>query len=444
MFEALTEKLTGIFGRLRRKGRLTEADVDEALREVRIALLEADVNLQVAREFVRLVREQAVGQEVWQSLTPDQMIIKIVHEEAVRLLGDEPPKLNWSPSPPTVVLMCGLQGSGKTTTAAKLAAWLQKQGKKTMLAACDLQRPAAIHQLQVLGEQIGAPVHAELDSKDPVKVAKDALAQAKHHFSDVLIIDTAGRLQIDEELMEQIRRIRSALDPTEVLFVADATTGQEAVNVAKAFDEALGITGLVFTKLDGDTRGGAVLSVKAVTGRPIRFVGIGEKIDALEPFHGDRMAQRILGFGDVMSLIEKATEAVEPDEARSLAEKLKSGAFTFEDMLHQFKLVRRMGSLKSVLKLIPGIGRLPKELLDQVGDASINRVEAMILSMTPLERRNPDILSASRKRRVAAGSGTSVQEVNRLIRQLGEMRKQMKSFTRLAASGRLKRASRRR
>ncbi|MCH8274718.1 MAG: signal recognition particle protein [Armatimonadetes bacterium] len=444
MFENLTERLTGIFGRLRRKPRLTESDVDEALREVRVALLEADVNLKVAKEFIAAVKEKAVGEQVWQSLTADRMILKIVHEEVVRLLGEEPPKFNWSSQPPTVILLCGLQGSGKTTTAAKLAVWLAKQDKKPMLAACDLQRPAAITQLQVLGEQVGARVYADPEAKDPVKVARRAVEVARHYFCDVLILDTAGRLQVDEQMMEQIRRVRAAAEPAEVFLVADASTGQEAVNVAQTFDEALGLTGLIFTKMDGDARGGAVLSVRAVTGCPVRFVGTGEGTDALEAFHGGRMAERILGFGDIAGLVERAKEAVDAGDAMRLAERMRRGRFDFEDMLSQFKTVRRMGSLRSVLKLLPGAASLPKELMDSVGEADLSKVEALILSMTPRERKNPDILNGSRKRRIAAGSGRSVQEVNRLIKQLSEMRRQMKAFTRMAETGRVRRPRARR
>jgi signal recognition particle subunit SRP54 len=316
MFDSLTEKLTGVFGRLRRKGRITEGDFDDAMREVRIALLEADVNLKVAKDFIAAVKEKAVGEQVWDSLTPDQMVLKLVRDELVLLLGGEAPRFNWSPSPPTVVLLCGLQGSGKTTTAAKLAVKLHKQGKKPMLAACDLQRPAAITQLEVLGQQTDTPVFAEHGSTNPVDVAKRAIDRAKHMLCDTVIVDTAGRLQIDAELMSQIRDVRDAVKPTEVFLVADSTTGQEAVNVAETFDEALGLTGLIFTKLDGDTRGGAVLSVKSVTGKPVRYVGVGEATDALEEFDSKRIAERILGFGDVMGLIEKAQEAIEPSRRR--------------------------------------------------------------------------------------------------------------------------------
>ncbi len=438
MFDSLTSKLTGIFSRLKRKGRLSESDVDEALREVRIALLEADVNLKVAKDFIASAKERLVGENILESLTPDEMILKTVFDEIVGLLGDEPPKFSWSPAPPTVVLLCGLQGSGKTTTAAKLALYLQKEGKKCLMAACDLQRPAAITQLQVLGQQNGIPVYANLESRDPIQVAKAALEEAKRLFMDVLIVDTAGRLQIDDELMTQVSNVKKSVNPTEILLVADSTTGQEAVNVAQAFDEKLGLTGLIFTKLDGDTRGGAILSLRRVTGKPVRFIGIGESTDALEPFIGNRVAQRILGYGDLMGLVEKAQAAIDRSEAQELELKAKTGKFTLEDMLGQFKTIRKMGSLKGVLKLLPGAHNLPPELTENISEAGLGRVEAMILSMTITERRNPDILDGSRKRRIAAGSGTSVQEINRLLKQFEEMRKQMKALTRLAGSGKLK------
>lgn len=432
MFENLTEKLTGIFGRMRRKGRISESDFDDAMREVRIALLEADVNLKVVKEFISIVKEQAVGERVWESLSPDQMVIKIVRDELVRLLGDEEPRFNWSALPPTVILLCGLQGSGKTTTAAKLAVQLKKQGKKPMLAACDLQRPAAIKQLQVLGEQIEVPVYADLGEKNPVSVAKRAIQEAKHKLLDTLILDTAGRLQVDEALMGEIRQIRDASNPSEVFLVADSTTGQEAVSVAESFDQALGLTGLIFTKLDGDTRGGAVLSVRAVTGKPVRFMGLGEGVDALQPFDSKRVAERILGFGDVLGLVEKVQEAVDMEQAKEIERQFKSGKLDFDTLLTQFKTIKKMGSLSSIMKLIPGVGSLPKELMDGQGEGQMAKAEALILSMTPQERRNPDILNGSRRRRIAAGAGTNVQEVNRLVKSLDEMQRQMKQFSRIA------------
>ena len=432
MFENLSEKMTGIFGRLRRKGRISESEVDDVMREVRIALLEADVNLAVAKQFIAAVKEKAIGEEVWESLSPDQMVIKFVRDELIALLGEEPPRFEWSPSPPTVILLCGLQGSGKTTTAAKLAVYLKKQGKKPLLAACDVRRPAAAEQLIVLGNEVGVPVFADIESKDAVSVAGRSIDEAKRIFCDTLVVDTGGRLQIDEEMMDEIRRIREVIRPSEVLLVADSTTGQEAVSVAKSFDETLGLTGLIFTKLDGDARGGAVLSVRAVTGRPVRFVGVGEGTDALEPFHGRRIADRILGYGDVLGLIERVEEAVEKDEIQDIQAQLKSGRMDFDSLLAQFRTIKRMGSLRSLLKLLPGGSQIPKEMLDQADGAGMARAEAIMLSMTPRERRNPDILSGSRKRRITAGSGASVEEVNRLIKGLNEMQRQMKRLTRSA------------
>jgi len=433
VFDNLTEKLTGIFGRMRRRGRISESDFDDAMREVRIALLEADVNLKVVKEFITHVREKAIGEQVWESLKPDEMVIKLVRDELVELLGEEPPKFAWSPSPPTVVLLCGLQGSGKTTTAAKLALRLQKMGKKPMLAACDLQRPAAIRQLQILGEGIGVPVYADVNTKDPVKVTKAAIADCRHRLLDTLILDTAGRLQIDEPLMQEIRDVRGASNPSETLLVVDSTTGQEAVSVAESFDQALGLTGLIFSKLDGDTRGGAVLSVRAVTGKPVRFVGVGESVDSLEAFDSKRVAERILGFGDVLGLIERVQDSYDEEDAKEIDRQFKTGKVDFESLLTQMQMVKKMGNLKSLLKLIPGMSQLPKELLDEVGEGKqIDRVTALINSMTPVERRNPDILNGSRKRRIAAGSGSSVEEVNRLIKSLDQMQKQMKQMSKMA------------
>lgn len=418
---------------MRRRGRISESDFDDAMREVRIALLEADVNLKVVKEFITHVREKAIGEQVWESLKPDEMVIKLVRDELVELLGEEPPKFAWSPSPPTVVLLCGLQGSGKTTTAAKLALRLQKMGKKPMLAACDLQRPAAIRQLQILGEGIGVPVYADVNTKDPVKVTKAAIADCRHRLLDTLILDTAGRLQIDEPLMQEIRDVRGASNPSETLLVVDSTTGQEAVSVAESFDQALGLTGLIFSKLDGDTRGGAVLSVRAVTGKPVRFVGVGESVDSLEAFDSKRVAERILGFGDVLGLIERVQDSYDEEDAKEIDRQFKTGKVDFESLLTQMQMVKKMGNLKSLLKLIPGMSQLPKELLDEVGEGKqIDRVTALINSMTPVERRNPDILNGSRKRRIAAGSGSSVEEVNRLIKSLDQMQKQMKQMSKMA------------
>ncbi len=430
MLDNLTRRLSDIFIGLRRKGRLNEADVNEMLREVRVALLEADVNFQIAKDFIAKIKEKAVGEEVFGSLTADQTLIKIVRDELVELLGVSSTRFNWSSSPPTVVLMCGLQGSGKTTTTAKLARHLQAEVKKVMLAACDVQRPAAIKQLEVLGEQVGAPVFAKMDGSRPTEIAKEALQRCKHLMLDVLIIDTAGRLTIDNNLMDELQAIHKATGPTEVFLVLDSTTGQEAVNVAQAFHERVPLTGAIFTKLDGDTRGGAVLSVREATGVPVRFIGVGEQTDALDVFYPDRMAQRILGMGDVLGIIERAEQAIDQDEAKRLEQKFKKGGgMDFQDMLQQFKAIRKMGPIQNVLKMIPGLGaQLPEEALGKVNDKQINRIEAIILSMTPIERTNPDIINGSRRKRIATGSGTSVEEVNALIRQLYEMRKGMKQM----------------
>ncbi len=431
MLDNLTKRLSGIFAGLRRKGRLNEADVNEMLREVRVALLEADVNFQVAKSFMAKVKEKAVGEELYGSLTADQTILKIVRDELVELLGTGDTPMNWNPKPPTVILMCGLQGSGKTTTTAKLARLLLKQGKKPMLAACDLQRPAAIKQLEVLGEQVGVPVYAELGS-DPVSVAKKALERANYLFNDVLIVDTAGRLTLDEPLMGELQRVGRAVQPSEVFLVLDSTTGQEAVNVAKAFHEQMALTGVVFTKLDGDARGGAILSVRSVTGVPVRYVGIGEQPEALDTFHPTRMAERIVGMGDVMGLIAKAEEAMQAEDMGSIEDRMRTGKFDFNDMLTQMKMIRKMGPIKNVMKMIPGLGaQIPDEAFDQINDKRMIQSEAIILSMTAKERSNPDIMNGSRRKRIARGSGTSQEEVNRLIEQVYAMRRGMKQFSKM-------------
>lgn len=444
MFDNLARRLSGIFAGLRREGRLTEDDVATMLREVRVALLEADVNFGVAKQFVAAVKEKAVGEEVFASLTADQTIIKIVKDELTEMLGgEEPVKFNWGSSPLTVVLLCGLQGSGKTTTAAKLAGWMIKQGKKPMLAACDLQRPAAIKQLQVLGEQIGAPVYAKTDGTPAVQVAKEALERAKYLLHDVLIVDTAGRLQVDEALMNELSQIEKALAPQEVLLVVDSTTGQEAVNVAQAFHDKVNVTGAIFTKLDGDTRGGAVLSVRSATGVPVRFIGVGEQTDALDQFYPDRMAQRILGMGDILGIIEKAELAIDKDEAEAMEGKFAKGTIDFNDFLSNFKAMRKMGPIQNILKMIPGLGiQIPEEALAQMDDRHVNRIEAMILSMTPKERANPDLLNGSRRKRIALGSGSKVEDVNQLIKQMYEMRRQMKQFSKM--QGKMNKYARRR
>lgn len=444
MFENLTEKLTGVFARLRRRGRITEADFEGVMREVRISLLEADVHHKIVRDFLARVKERAVGEKVWETLSPDQMIIKLCRDELVNLLGEEEARFSWAPQPPTVVLLCGLQGSGKTTTAAKLAVWLAKAGKKPLLAACDLQRPAAITQLEVLGGQAGVPVYARHDAQDPVGVVKEALERARYLLRDVVILDTAGRLQVDERLMEELKRVKSASGAHEVLLVLDATTGQQAHDVATAFNEAVHLTGLIFTKMDGDARGGAVLSARAVTGCPVRFVGTGEGMDALEPFHGKRVAERILGFGDVLSLVEKVQEKIDLDEAQEMQETLRSGRLDFHVLLSQLRTMKKMGSMANLIKLIPGAGLIPREMLDKLDQGVLNRTEALILSMTPQERANPDILNGSRKRRIAAGAGATVEEVNRLIKGLDEMRKQIKHLARVGARPKAKSKRKRR
>ena len=437
MLDNLTRRMSGILGGLRQKGRLGEDDVATMLREVRTAMLEADVNFAVAKNFVARVKEKAIGEDLFSSLNADQTIVRIVRDELVTTLGgndDKNPgaKINFGSAPPTVILMCGLQGSGKTTTTAKLANWLVKQGKRPMLAACDIQRPAAVKQLEVLGETVGVPVYAKLDGTAPVQIAKEALERARYLQNDVLIVDTAGRLSIDEALMTELAAISNALRPTETFLVLDATNGQEAVNVAKTFGERVSLTGAIFTKLDGDTRGGAVLSVREATGVPVRFTGVGEGIEALEPFYPDRLAERILGMGDVLGLIEKAEAAFAGEDTAALEKGFMEGNIDFNTMLQQFKFMRKMGSMKNLMKMIPGLsGAIPEEALDQINDGDINRIEAMILSMTPKERKNPDIINGSRRKRIAAGSGTSVEEVNNLIRRQNEMRRTMKQMTKL-------------
>lgn len=431
MLDNLTKRVTGVFARFRGKGKLSEADVSEMLREVRTALLEADVNFKVAKEFVARVKEKAIGEDVFGSLTADQTIIKIVRDELIELLGGEVTKFNWSPSPPTVVLLCGLQGSGKTTTAAKLARNLQKQGKKVMLAACDTQRPAAIKQLEVLGEQIDAPVFALTDGTAPPQIAKQALDRCRYLMFDVLIVDTAGRLTIDEPLMDELQKTHQLVQPTEVLLVLDATTGQEAVNVAQAFHERFPLTGTIFTKMDGDTRGGAIFSVRSVTGVPVRFTGIGEQVDALDLFYPNRVAERILGFGDVMGLIEQAEQVINREEAEDMQKAMMSGGVDFNMLLQSFKFMRKMGPLKGIMGKIPGMANLPEDVMNQVDDKKVNRIEAIILSMTPKERSNPDIINGSRRKRIAAGSGVTIEEVNQLIQQLHGMKRQMKQFSKL-------------
>ena len=432
-FENLSEKLNGVFKKLTGKGVLSEKDIDEAMREVKLALLEADVNFKVVKEFVATVKEKAMGEEVMKSLTPGQMVIKIVSEELTALMGGTNSKLTYSPSGFTTILMVGLQGTGKTTTTAKLAAFLKKEGKNPMLAACDVQRPAAIDQLEVVGSQVGVPVYTDRNCKDPAKIACDAKSEAEKKGLNVLLVDTAGRLHVDEELMEELVRIKKEVKPHEILLVVDAMTGQDAVTAASAFHEALGIDGIIMTKLDGDTRGGAALSVKSVTGRPIKFIGMGEKLDALEAFHPDRMAQRILGMGDVMTLIEKAQENYDQEKAEALEKKLSKNKFDLEDFLDQFGQIRNMGGLGKMLSMIPGAGKITDEQEDQA-EKEFKTMEAIIQSMTKEERKDPRILDASRRKRIAAGSGTTVTKVNSLIKKYDEAKKLMKQMN----SGRFK------
>lgn len=432
-FEGLSEKLQGALRKMTGRGRLNEQTVKEGMREVRMALLEADVNYAVAKDFIRKVTDRCVGADVLSSLSPSQQVIKIVSEEMTALMGSTNARLTWSPSVPTVFMLCGLQGAGKTTMCAKLAGYLTKQGKKPMLAACDIYRPAAITQLQVVGKQVNVPVF-EKGTQDPVKTAKEAIEYARYYQRDVLIIDTAGRLHIDEELMDELARIREAVHPQEILLTVDAMTGQDAVTVAKTFDEKLDVTGVILTKLDGDTRGGAALSVKAVTGKPIKFSGIGEKLTDIEPFYPDRMASRILGMGDVMTLIDKASEAFDAKDAEKFARKGISSKLTLEDFLEQMQSMKKMGGLRSMINMLPGMSG--KDI--DVDDNAMKKPEAIIRSMTPKERRDPSILNASRRKRIAAGSGTTVQDVNALIRQFEQAQQMMKQMMGARGKGRMR------
>lgn len=433
-FEGLTQKLTATLSKLTSHGKLTEQMVKESMREVRMALLEADVNYHVVKDFTKKLTDRCVGEQVLDSLTPAQQVIKIVNQEMTNLMGTENARLTWSSSVPTIYMLCGLQGAGKTTMAAKLANYLQKTGKKPMLAACDIYRPAAITQLQVVGRQVNVPVY-EHGTQDPVKTAKEAIDYAHHYGRDVLIIDTAGRLHIDVALMEELRRIKREIKPQEILFVVDSMTGQDAVNVAQTFDKELGIDGVILTKLDGDTRGGAALSIRAVVGKPIKFSGIGEKLSDLEPFHPDRMASRILGMGDVMTLIEKAQEAYEGEEAEALTKKAGNN-FTLEDFLQQMQQMKKMGGIQSMLSMIPGLGSKLQDV--EIDDNAMKKPEAIIRSMTPRERRHPEILNASRRKRIAVGSGTSVQDVNQLIRQFDQAKDMMKTMMKRSKHGKVR------
>ncbi len=429
MFESLSDRLQDVFTRLRGHGRLSEAQVDAALREVRLALLEADVNFRVVKDFVSRVRARAVGEEVMRSLSPAQQVIKIVHEELIVTLGERAVPLEFAPHPPTVILLAGLQGSGKTTTAAKLARWLAGKGRKPLLVACDLQRPAAVRQLQVLGEQAKLPVYAPYDGSgvgDPVQVATDARTEADRLARDVLIVDTAGRLAVDAEMMAQAAAISEALHPTEVLLVADAMTGQDAVQTAVAFNEGLDLTGVVLSKLDGDARGGAALSIRSVTGVPIKFAATGEKLADFDAFHPDRLAGRILGMGDMLTLIEKAEELVDQQEAERMQRKLREASFTLEDFLDQLQQVKKLGPLNQIIGMLPGMSRELKDV--EVDDRDLARIEAIIRSMTPAERNNPKILNGSRRARVARGSGTTTQQVNAVLKQFDQARRMMRQL----------------
>ena len=427
MFESLGNRLQTVFDNLQRRGKLTEADVDAAMREVRLALLEADVNYKVVKSFISRVRERAVGYEVMRSLTPGQQVVKIVHDELVTTLG-EPGRLNLGAQSPAVIMLVGLQGAGKTTMAAKLALFLRKQGRRPLLVAADVYRPAAIDQLETLGRQLDIPVYSEGPDANPVKVAENAVKNAVRSGATTVIIDTAGRLNIDEMMMDEIKAIKAKVDPIEMLLVADAMTGQEAVRVATDFDNAVDITGLIMTKVDGDARGGAAISMREVTGVPIKFLGTGEKLNAIEVFHPDRLVNRILGMGDVMSLIEKAQEELDQEEAQKAGERLMSGEFNLEDFLNQMQQIKRLGPIGKLLDMVPGMNKLSQEVDMRDAESDLRRIEAIIQSMTILERQRPRIIKASRKRRIAAGSGTTVQDVNVLLKQFKEMQQMMKQL----------------
>lgn len=428
MFQNLTEKLANAFKKFRNKGKLTEADVKEGMREVKLALLEADVNFKVVKDFIKSVTERAVGAEVLESLLPAQQIIKIVNEELIKLMGSETPKINISPKPPTVIMMVGLQGAGKTTHTGKIANLYKQKSKSPLLVACDVYRPAAVDQLKIVGESVNIPVFSMGTKISPVEIAKAGVEHAKKNGNDMVLIDTAGRLHIDEELMDELVNIKNAVNPTEILLVVDAMTGQDAVNVAKSFNDLLDITGVVMTKMDGDTRGGAALSVKYITGKPIKFIGTGEKLDAIEVFHPDRMASRILGMGDILSLIEKAEAAYDEKNAKEMEKKLREQTFTLDDFLDQMKQLKKMGNIEQLVGMMPGVK--PGALKDaQLDESQMGRIEAIILSMTKAERTKPEIINGSRRKRIAKGSGTSVEEVNKLLRQFDQMKKMMKQLT---------------
>ena len=429
-FESLSEKLQNVFKNLRNKGRLTEADVKAALKEVKMALLEADVNFKVVKQFIKSVQDRAIGQDVLNSLTPGQMVIKIVNEEMVRLMGSETTEIPLKPSNEiTIILMAGLQGAGKTTTCAKIAGKMKQKGRSPLLVACDVYRPAAIKQLQVNGEKQGVPVFAMGENQNPVNIAKAAVEHAAKNNFNVVILDTAGRLHVDEEMMEELQNIKAALEIDETILVVDAMTGQDAVNVAKSFDDTIGLDGVILTKLDGDTRGGAALSIRSVIGKPILYVGMGEKLSDLEQFYPERMASRILGMGDVLTLIEKAEAQIDADKAKEMTRKLKKADFTYEDFLDNMNQVKNMGNIQDLIAMIPGMGNQMKNVDLSGSEAQMKRTESIILSMTPEERANPDLMNMSRKKRIAAGAGVSINEVNALVKQFDQMKKMMKQFS---------------
>lgn len=426
LFGALSEKLDHIFSKLTKRGILTELEIKDAMREIRVALLEADVNYMVAKQFVNSVSEKAMGERVMKSLTPGQQVIKIVNEELVELMGSEHSKINYSSKPQTVIMLCGLQGVGKTTMAGKLASYLRKQGKKPLLVACDIYRPAAIEQLQILGKGLNIEVFQK-GKMSPIKIAKESIKYAESRGYDVVILDTAGRLHIDETLMDELKQIKKATEPTEILLTVDAMTGQDAVNVAETFNQSLTITGVILTKLDGDTRGGAALSIKSIIGKPIKFCGVGEKLDDIEPFYPERMASRILGMGDVLSLIEKAQQTISQDEAKNMEKKIRENSFTFDDYLDQYSKMSQMGNINDIISMIPGLNKKIGNI-QKVDENQLVRNKAIIQSMTPRERKNPDILNGSRKVRISKGSGTTIQEVNVLLKQFEQSKQMMKQF----------------
>ena len=435
MFEMLTERLNGVFKQLRSRGRLSESNIDDAMREVRRALLEADVNYKVARSFIARVKERAIGREVLKSITPGQQVVKIVHDELIALMGNQNAALQLAESPPSAIMMVGLQGSGKTTSAAKLARLLAAQNKNPLLVAADIYRPAAIDQLCVLGEQVGVPVHHCPEGTDPVDICTQAMDRAKDENCDVVILDTAGRLHVDDERMDEVARIREAVSPSEILFVCDAMTGQDAVSSASAFYETLNFSGVVLTRMDSDTRGGAALSIREVSGVPIKYIGVSEKVDGLEVFHPDRMASRILGMGDVVTLVEKAQATIDDEQAKKVEQKLRSASFTFDDFLEQMAQIKQMGPLDQLMQMIPGASKAMPDM--QVDEKTFSHIEAIIYSMTPIERDKPHIINGSRRRRIANGSGRSIQDVNKLLKQFSTMQKMMKRMSRMEKQGKM-------